>query len=72
MVMTMREVFSSSGVALHTLQEVHVVFLLEKPEVLLRASSPHENNLPFHGAAGKLRPVQAGIMAPGVSKGRAV
>lgn len=64
MVMRMREVFSSSWVALHTSQEACVVLLLEKPEVLLRASSPRENNLPFRGVAGRLRLVRAGIMAP--------
>lgn len=64
MVMRMREVFSSSWVALHTSQEACVVLLLEKPEVLLRASSPCENNLPFRGVAGRLRLVRAGIMAP--------
>lgn len=58
--------------ALYTLQEVYAVSFLEKLEVLLSASSPHENTLPFHDVAGRLHLVQAGIIAPEVSKGRSV
>lgn len=45
---------------------------LEKLEVLLRASSPHESSLPFHDVAGRPYLVQAGIIAPEVSEGRSV
>jgi len=58
--------------ALYTLREVYTVFLLEKLEVSLSASSPGENTLPFHHVAGRLYLFRAGIIAPELSKGRPV